>query len=143
MSKRGSVFGGYVPSRRGSRTGSVLASRRESVSGSVAGSHRGSTSGSIGPSRRGSAMGSIFFPVKGPKQSIIPTDVSLLTRVSTIERPVACGIENITDALLMAEETSGPAQKDFNISKLVGLDKALEIAERALAQNSFHDKVRQ
>ena len=87
-------------------------------------------------------MGNILFPVRGPKQSAIAPDVSLLTRVSNIERPMG-GIENVTSALMMAEETAGSTQKDFDLSKLVGLDKILEIAERALAQNSFHDKVSQ
>ncbi|KAH7446711.1 hypothetical protein KP509_01G070000 [Ceratopteris richardii] len=137
-SLRKTLYGAFAGSRRGSTVGSVLASKRGSISGSRAGSRRGSNAGSLAPSRKGSMMGNISFSRRASKAGVMMDD-PLLSRGSLMEKSSGVGDEG-TDALLMAEDTACE-KKDLDLNKVFGLLKALEVAERALVQNTMHDKL--
>ncbi|MCO5579194.1 hypothetical protein L7F22_033047 [Adiantum nelumboides] len=134
-----SIYGAFAGSRRGSAVGSVLASKRGSVSGSIGGSRKGSTSGSLAPSRRGSMMGNISLSRRASKVGALVDD-PFLARGSLMDKPGGISDDG-TDALIIAEDSSSSQKKDVELNNVVGLLKALEVAERALVQNTLHDKL--
>lgn len=134
-----SVYGAFAGSRKGSAVGSGLASKRGSVSGSRGGSRRGSTSGSLAPSRRGSMMGNMPLSRRASKAGAL-VEGSLLARGSFMDKPSGV-TDGATEALIIAEDATTSQNKDVDLSKVSGLLRALEVAERALVQNTLHDKL--
>eukprot|EP01018_Ginkgo_biloba_P020787 Gb_37486 [translate_table: standard] len=137
-SRRGSQsesLGGY---RRGSIKGSMAPSVRGSTSGSGVGSVRESTSGSVAPSLRGSGWGST---ASRRVSKIEEEDSSLSARGFGLDRMQI--FRESGDGVLFPDLTLPMPEKaeKVDLNSLPGLLKLLEIAERALAQNTYQDKV--
>ncbi|XP_024536381.1 WD repeat-containing protein 78 isoform X1 [Selaginella moellendorffii] len=124
--RRGSGLGSIAPSRRGSTTASISPSRRGSFSTSRRGSIEKSISGSIMFNRRLSGRGSLMGTQR--RSSIIS---------NTMQRAGGEGMLGAEELMTLTMFAS----RKVDINRLAGLVKALEIAERAVVLNTFHDKL--
>ncbi|KAG6542365.1 hypothetical protein Mapa_016194 [Marchantia paleacea] len=119
------------PSRRPSTQGGAQFSRWGSVSGQY--SRRQSVSGKI--SRRGSVSGGVLSRRMSTTASVQVEDLFG-------KRPGVVG-SSVGDGALGSDGLQSARARVFegDISKLTNLFKSLQVAERALVQNTFHEKV--
>ncbi|KAL3678259.1 hypothetical protein R1sor_021215 [Riccia sorocarpa] len=120
-SRRTSTLGGAQFSRRGSVSVSGQYSRRQSVSGKI--------------SRRGSVSG-------GAMSRRLSTTASVQVEDLFGKRPGAIG-SSVGDGIVASDglQSARPRVFEGDISKLVNLFKSLQVAERALVQNTYHEKL--